>query len=142
PGARDALDGPAPGAIALPREHQAAAHDHAVDAQRAGATDAVFAADMAAGEAEGLAQEIDDGLPRIDALAHRLAVDRDRDLVESLAHGRGSMSCFATRRVSTPARGRLPARRRAGSDLLPAPRRPPRRRRRRAPPRLRGRAPA
>src|SRR5262249_60286890 len=109
PGARDALDGPAPGAIALPREHQAAAHDHAVDAQRAGAADAVFAADMAAGEAEGLAQEIDDGLPRIDALAHRLAVDRDRDLVESLAHGRGSMSCFATRWVSTPARCRVTA---------------------------------
>ena len=37
-------------AVALHREHQAAAHDRAVDPHRAGAADAVLAADMAAGQ--------------------------------------------------------------------------------------------
>src|SRR5262249_1262198 len=108
-GVGDALDGLDPRAVALHRKHQAAAHDHAVDAQRAGAAHAMLAADMAAGEAEGLAQEIDNALPRIDTLAHRLAVDGALDLMEAPPPARGSMSCFAPRRVSTPARRRFTA---------------------------------
>ena len=62
-------------AVALHRQHQAAAHDRAVDAHRAGTAHAVLAADMAAGERQVLAQEIDQGLARIDAFTHVLAVD-------------------------------------------------------------------
>ena len=70
-----ALDGLDLGAVALHRQHQAAAHDLAVDAHGAGAADAVLAADVAAGEAEILAQEIDQRLARLDALGDALAVD-------------------------------------------------------------------
>ena len=62
-----ALDGVDARAVALHRQHQAAAHDHAVDAHRAGAAHAVLAADMAAGEREVLAQEVDQRLARVDA---------------------------------------------------------------------------
>ena len=54
---------------------EAAAHHRAVDPHRAGAADALFAADMAAGQAEVVAQEIDQRLAGLDALAHVLAVD-------------------------------------------------------------------
>ena len=103
-GVRHAFDGLDRGAVALRRQHQAAAHDHAVDPHRAGAADAVLAADMAAGQHEIVAQEIDQGLARIDRLGDGLAVHRQRDVAAMLAHGRASMSCFATRRSSTPAR--------------------------------------
>ena len=73
------------GAVALHREHEAAAHHRAVDAHRAGAADALLAADMAAGEAEVIAQEIDQGLARLDALAHGLAVHAQTDVTEALA---------------------------------------------------------
>ena len=59
PESRQALDGVHPAAVRLHREHQAAAHDLAVDAHRAGAADAVLAAGVRAGQAEFLAQEID-----------------------------------------------------------------------------------
>src|SRR5262249_44261066 len=109
-GVGDALDGLDPRAVALHRKHQAAAHDHAVDAQRAGAAHAMLAADMAAGEAEGLAQEIDNALPRIDTLAHRLAVDGDLALLNARAHARGAMSSSPAPRASPRARPRSPAR--------------------------------
>ncbi len=86
----DAFDGLDPGAVALHRQHQAAAHHHAVDAHGAGAADAVLAADMAAGEPSVVAQEIDQRLARIDALAHLLAVHREGDVVETFAHPRTS----------------------------------------------------
>src|SRR5436190_394596 len=69
-----ALDGLDTCAVALHREHEAAAHDGAIDSYRAGAADAVLAADMAAGEAQVLAQEIDERLASIEALAHLLPV--------------------------------------------------------------------
>ncbi len=74
-GIRQAFDGLDLGAVALHRQHQAAAHDLAVHPHGAGAADAVLAADMAAGERQILAQEIDQRLARLDALGDRLAVD-------------------------------------------------------------------
>ena len=59
PAVGDALDRDHLGAVGLHRQHQAAAHDRAVDPHRAGAADAVLAPDMRAGEAELGAQEID-----------------------------------------------------------------------------------
>ena len=46
PGVRQPLDGDDLGAVGLHRQHQAAAHHRAVDAHRAGAADAVLAAQM------------------------------------------------------------------------------------------------
>ena len=56
------------------------------DAHRAGAAHAVLAADMAAGEREILAQEIDQCLARLDAGADPLAVYVKRDLKVARAH--------------------------------------------------------
>src|SRR4029077_4974242 len=80
-GVGHALDGLHTGAVALHRQHQAAAHHHAIDPHRAGPAHAVFAADMAAGEAELLAQEVDQRLARVDSLTHLFAVDADSDVV-------------------------------------------------------------
>jgi hypothetical protein len=74
-------------AVRLHREHQAAAHDVAVHAQRARAAHAVLAADVRAGEAELVAQEIDQVLARQDAARHLRAVDRERDY-DSVVHAR------------------------------------------------------
>src|SRR5262249_44575193 len=71
---------------------------------RAGAAHSVLAAHMAAREIETLAQEIDQCLACIDALVHGLAIDRERNVVETLAHDRASASCAMTRLSSTPAR--------------------------------------
>src|SRR5688572_3405887 len=76
---RQALDGFHPAAIRLDREHQAAAHNFAVDAQRARAADAVLAADVRAGQPELIAQEIDQVLARLDAARHLGAVYGERD---------------------------------------------------------------
>ena len=59
------LDGLDRTAVRLHREHQAGAHDLAVDAHGAGAADAVLAADMGAGEPEVVAQEIGEIEPRL-----------------------------------------------------------------------------
>src|SRR5687768_624924 len=59
-GVRKSLDGVDPAAVCLHGEHQAAAHDLAVHAHRAGAADAVLAAEVRAGQPELLAQEIDE----------------------------------------------------------------------------------
>src|SRR6266446_6681070 len=99
-----AFDGVDARAVALHRQHQAAAHHHAVDAYAAGAAYAVLAADMTARERNVFAQEVDQRLARIDAFAHFLAVDGDGDVVEALAHDGTRASCCATRRSSTPAR--------------------------------------
>ena len=89
-------------AVALHREREAAAHDRAVEQHRAGAAHAVLAADMAAGQPERLAQEIDQRGARLDG--SRRPPRRSRSCGCRRAHARGSASCFATRRSSTPAR--------------------------------------
>src|SRR5215475_7414020 len=100
----DPFDGVDARAVALHRQHQAAAHHHAVDAYAAGAAYAVLAADMTAGERNVFAQEVDQRLARVDPFAHLLAVHGDGDVMEALAHDGPRASCCATRRSSTPAR--------------------------------------
>ena len=53
-------------AVRLHREHQAAAHRLVIDQYRAGPAHAVFATDMASGQAAGLAQGIHQRMPRLD----------------------------------------------------------------------------
>src|SRR5262249_18176696 len=103
-GIRDALDRLDPAAVALNGERQTAAHDRAVEQHRAGAAHAVLAADVAAGQPQILAQEVDQGLARLDALLDLLAVHAETDLVILHAHvGPAAIWC-ATRASSTPAR--------------------------------------
>ena len=87
---RQALDGLDRGAVALHGQHQAAAHDLAVHPYRAGAAHAVLAADMASGQRQILAQEIDQRLARFDALADALAVDGEGNVEGEVAHARAS----------------------------------------------------
>ena len=78
---REPLDGRDRVAVGLRREHQAGAHGSAVEDHRAGAADAVLAADMRAGEQQIVAQEIAEQQPRLDAAPVRRAVHRDGDVV-------------------------------------------------------------
>ena len=78
-------------AVGLDREHQAGADRLAVEDDRAGAADAVLAADMRAGLAAVVADRVDQRLARLDADRVRAAVDRQRD-VDLVAHQRGRMS--------------------------------------------------
>ena len=63
-GLRQALDRGDAVAVRLHREHQAGAHRLAVEHDRARAADAVLAADVRAGEAQILAQPVDEREPR------------------------------------------------------------------------------
>src|SRR5579871_3361853 len=76
---RQALDGADFGAVDLRREREARAREPAVDLHGAGAADAVLAADMGAGEAERVAQEIGQQHARLGL--ERAAVDREADAV-------------------------------------------------------------
>ena len=64
---RQAFDGADLLAVRLHREHQARAHRLAVDEHRAGAADAVLAADMRAGLPAILADRVGQRAPRLDA---------------------------------------------------------------------------
>src|SRR5438067_385974 len=88
-GIREAFDRFDRAAIGLHGEHQAAAHDLAVDAHGARATHAVLAADVRAGEAELIAQKVDQMLPRGDAASQASAVDRQCGF-DSVFHARES----------------------------------------------------
>ena len=59
----------------LHRQHQAGAHDLAVDAHRAGAANPVLATDMGSGQLQMLAQEIRQIEPRQNMRIDALAVD-------------------------------------------------------------------
>ena len=63
----------------LHRQHQAGANDIAVDAHRAGAADAVLAADMGPGQLQMLAQEVRQIEPRQNMRIDALAIDVERD---------------------------------------------------------------
>ena len=78
-------------AVGLDREHQAGADRLAVEDHRAGAADAVLAADMGAGLAAVVADGIDQRLARLDADVVRAAVDGERD-VDFVTHQRGRTS--------------------------------------------------
>src|SRR5262249_11675992 len=83
--------------------------DDGGEAHGAGGADDVLGADMAAGEAQVLAQKIDQRLARIDTLAHLLAVDGQNDVVETLAQDAPPISSAATCLSRTPASCRLTA---------------------------------
>src|SRR6267378_2170345 len=88
-GIRKALDGVHPAAVRLHGEHQAAAHDIAVDPQGACAAHPVLAADVRAREAQLIAQEVDEVLPRRNATAYPRAV-HDHGGIYSVFHARSS----------------------------------------------------
>ena len=71
--------------VRLHGEHQARARGEVIEQDRAGAADAVLAAEMRAGEAEAVAQEIGERQPHLDLVLVALAVDGQRDLA-CLAH--------------------------------------------------------
>src|SRR4051812_16669347 len=79
------LDGDDFGAVAGDRIGDAGAHRYAVDQDRAGAADAVLAAEMGAGQVAAFAQEIGQMRARPDRSGNRLAVDGERNLVHAPA---------------------------------------------------------
>src|ERR1700722_18653776 len=85
PDAAEAFDRLDAAAFGLHREHQASAGTVAVDQHRAGAADALLAADMGAGQAQRVAQEIGEEEPRLNGGAMDRAVDGHADLA-GLAH--------------------------------------------------------
>src|SRR5215468_4857055 len=105
----EALDGLDRRAVGLDREHGAALDRLAVEADRARAAARGVAADVRAGQAERLADEVDEQQAGLDRAGLLLAVDRDGDLV--LAHGRPpcarSMARRTARLVRTRTRSRL-----------------------------------
>ena len=89
-------------------EHEAAAHDLAVDAHGAGAAHAVLAADVGAGELELDSEEIGEVEAHGHGALHPLAVDGERDL-DGFGERVHAMSCLSTRPASTLARCSLVA---------------------------------
>ena len=79
PSPASALDRLDARAVHLRREHEARANGGAVDPDRAGAADAVLAADMRAPQSQLMAQEVRQQQPRLHQLAAEPAVDLDRD---------------------------------------------------------------
>ena len=77
---RDRLDRLDLAAVDLHGEQAAAAHRDAVDEHRAGAADAVLAADVGAGQPQVMAEEIRQQEPRLDGLLHCAPVDRRFEL--------------------------------------------------------------
>src|SRR5580765_131045 len=105
---RKAFHGVHGAAVGLCGQHQAAAHDLAVDAHRAGAAHAVLAADVGAGQLELDAQEVGEVEPHGHRPFHLLAVDGEGyfDRLGGRAH---ATSCRVTRPASTLARCSLVA---------------------------------
>ncbi len=99
---RQAFDGADFAAFGLHREHQARAHRLAVEQHRAGAADAVLAADMGSGLAAFVADRVHQRAARIDAHAVAAAVDVEGDLA-LLAH---AAACSSARRVTVRVRSR------------------------------------
>ena len=81
-------------AVRLHGEHQARAHRLAVDDHRAGAADAVLAADMGAGLPAILADGVGQRTPRLDGDGVRAAVDGQGD-GGLVGHGEGVMPANA-----------------------------------------------
>ena len=79
-GRGEALDGDNALAVGLRGEHQAGAHRLALDQHGAGAAHTVLAADMGAGEADLVAQEVGKIDARLDAAGVFGAVDVDLDI--------------------------------------------------------------
>ena len=94
-------------------EHQARAHRLAVDQHRAGAADAVLAADLGAGQPELVAQEVGQQRPRLDLDVVGAAVDLELILMprrlERLADERGQQRARCSERDAAGERGRARA---------------------------------
>src|SRR5205085_12019405 len=85
----EALDRDDLGALVRDGEREAGVGAAAVDQDRAGAALPVVAGLLRAGQAESLAQEVEQGGPRVDLQRVLLAVDAQRDLDEDGRHGEG-----------------------------------------------------
>ena len=83
---RQALDGLDRVAVGLRGEHQAGANGNAVEDHRAGAADAVLAADMGPRQQEIVPQEVAQQQSRLHAAAVWRAVHRDADIVGVSGH--------------------------------------------------------
>ena len=81
---------------------QQRAHRDAVEPDGACAADAVLAADVRAGEAEAVAEEVGQEQPRLDLLDDAAAVDGDGDL----GHAARSQARSSARSTSVPVRWR------------------------------------
>ena len=82
---REALDGFDGCAVSLHGEHEARAHRGAFESHGARTTDAVLAADVRPGEAELVAEEVDQQESRLDRLADDAAVDCQFDVHDLLS---------------------------------------------------------
>ena len=124
----EAFDGAHVGAVAGDREGDAGARRRAVDLQRAGAADALLAAEMGPGQALLLAQEVGKMRARLDVGSTGLAVDdqgdrrhaRDRLARCARAHGDGVQRDDRT--ASSIGRGRRRRRRRRAASPPRCPR--------------------
>src|SRR5581483_12122367 len=81
-------------------------HGGAVEADGAGAADAVLAADMRAGEAQRVAQEVRQEQARLDGLAPPAAVDDDVDLDHAAPSCAFRHARSSARSARTPVRWR------------------------------------
>ncbi len=105
-----ALDGRDGCAVEGDREHQAGPHRVAVDEDRAGAADAVLAADVRAGEPQVVPQRVGEQPAGRQREVVRRAVDAERDRHDVLAHATLPVvldcACATARATSTCARWR------------------------------------
>ena len=85
------LDGSDRQSLSLHREHQAGTHRIAADDDRAGAADAVLAADMGSGLAAVLADGVRERAPRLDADGMITPVDVEGD-IDRAGHARLSIA--------------------------------------------------
>src|SRR6185436_15265723 len=85
--------------VRLHREHQAGARRPAVDEHGARAADAVLAAEMGAGQAELLTQEVGKGVAGLDLRFVAAAIDRNRD-PSSLRHRDTRECAFSSARAA------------------------------------------
>src|SRR5262245_37239830 len=102
-GVGQSLNGDNLRAVRLHRQHQAAAHDLAVHAQRAGAADAVLAAEVRAGQHKVHAHEIDQVLAHRHNARHMITVDGECYMESIIAQALLTRSAAraSARRVST-----------------------------------------
>ena len=102
--ARQAFDRGDVGAVGLHREHGARLHRLAVDQHGARAADAGFAADVRAGQAQGVAQEVNEQQTGLDDVIARRVVDPDAD---RNGHGTTSEGGHPTASSRRTQRGRI-----------------------------------
>src|SRR5581483_11524397 len=91
------------GAVALCRKQKAGAHGLAAETHRARAANTVFAANMSAGQRKVVAEEIDQGLSRLDSCGNGLAVNAHADVEVVRAHP-GPGGCCVVILIASAAR--------------------------------------